>query len=221
MKNAQKLQLKIAKELGTRFFENIERVKNLLMLFGYLEKTTVENTNFNKRTNLDDILRSYVVLLHANLEDYLRNLAKITWIAKDSEFYDAIPIFRENRKKNAEKFLLREIAKHKGKSVNTLLKNSLFDYVENNLTFNDTGQISSHLLSCNAFNENCRKSLKKIDSFLKRRHRIVHHADKSLNSKHRFSSISRKQVEGWLFCVRDIVTESLMAHTEYLRTLNE
>lgn len=117
MKNAQKLQLKIAKELGTRFFENIERVKNLLMLFEYLEKTTVENTNFNKRTNLDDILRSCVVLLHANLEDYLRNLAKIAWIAKDSEFYDAIPIFRENRKKNAEKFLLGEIAKHKGKKV--------------------------------------------------------------------------------------------------------
>ncbi len=67
-----------------------------------------------------EILRSVVVLNHAYLEDFLRNIALWLLPAASEETLNEVPL---SGSRHAEKFWLGKLAKHRGKTVDDFLAN--------------------------------------------------------------------------------------------------
>ncbi len=212
---------KSAQELYDSMSINSDRVQSLLTTYLYLKKEKIE-PRINEVPNeyhVDDLLRATVVLLHSILEDFLRTSAIMTW--KDQEFIlkGNIPLIGSY---DSKKFHLGDLISHNGKSVRSLIRESIESYVYSSLTFNNSSQIVSHLEKCGIFNEKIVPILPEIDNFLKRRHKIVHHSDLSKpknNGRRKLSRISIKTVISWWKSVAKLMVLTAEAYVEKIKEM--
>jgi hypothetical protein len=95
--------------------------------------------------------------------------------ARDDRSFDGVPL--AGSKGRAEKFALGQLAQHRGKTVDQLLRQSVSDYLSRS-NFNNVIEISTLLdkLGFNPVDHN--KAFDAIDRMIARRHQIVHRADK-------------------------------------------
>ena len=140
-----------------RTLENINRVKNLIKIY---ERIKDDKTEHNT-----DVLRAAVVLLHAALEDCLRSIS-----------YSKLPFaLPEELNKMQYKVPLGRVAEYREKTINELVEDIVFENLER-ATYNNQEDISKTLKSLAITIE--KFDLPLLDTAIKRRHKIVHRADR-------------------------------------------
>ncbi len=186
-----------------QFMRNVGRVKSLVELYDTIQEIRSRNGRGKKgRRKVEevDLLRSAVVLLHATLEEFLRAKVIQFFPYSQPDAFKSIPLFGlENNR--ADKFGLDSLVKHRDKTVDSLLRESVRSHAYQR-SFNDGTDIMSWLERVGVRpDDELRKRLAKIGPMIKRRHSIVHNADlgsKSGKGNHRTSSLSRDTVDTWI-----------------------
>jgi RiboL-PSP-HEPN len=175
-----------------RLTENNDRVSRLLDLFDHLDELDVEGG--------EDLLRAAVVFIHAYLEDFLRTIAIELLPAGDETCLKDIPLAGTGSFGRSEKFVLGQLAQHRGKMVDALLTESVSDYYGRS-TFNSTDEISSLVKRVGFTPEEHNADFEAIDQMIRRRHQIVHRADRvkdPASDSFVLQPIKRSEVVRWL-----------------------
>jgi hypothetical protein len=124
------------KRLEARFFLNMKRVGALIDL--------VTSRSLAAATGPleSDISRAAVVFLHATFEDMLRTAARQLPTAVSSGALTKIPL--SGMPGRAEKFHLEALVKHRGKTVDELLRESVEAYW-NRMSFSECDDVEQAL----------------------------------------------------------------------------
>lgn len=185
----------LLEELTEHSLMNYYRIENLIQLY---EKETKDKKG--KRFNHQiDILRSAVVFIHATLEDGMRSIAKHYLPLCDKEIIDKIPLIDINKSGKPEKFFLGRLLSHSDKSVNELIEESISSYLDK-ISFSSVSDIASMLSTFKINQSKINKLYPSIEEMMKRRHHIVHRADKIKASgpgRQYAKSLSAKKVRDW------------------------
>ncbi|WP_375031475.1 HEPN domain-containing protein [Flavobacterium sp. LAR06] len=170
---------------------------NLLKIYKQLD----DNKGRGRRpTHNLDILRTSVVFTHSTLEDYLRNILTIKLPTSDAITLNSIPLIGTSENGRKTKFDLGDLVAHKELKVEKVIEISVKEYLSC-VSFNDTNDISAHLkkISINLTPE-ITELLPTLNEFIKRRHNIVHNADRELEIRrgnHTIKSINYNKVLKW------------------------
>jgi len=189
------------REILALFAQNIKRVENLISLYG----PPVRGRRKVKET---DILRAALVLLHATLEDFLRSLLILKVPNADQEIVDKYPLAGSDRKR-PEKFSLGALAKHRGTSVDELIRQSVVDYLDRWSNFNDLGEVKKALVLCGIDNDLIEgHDFGYLPAMIARRHNIVHKADRNGirqgQGHHTTKSIGLKEISRYVESVKNL-----------------
>lgn len=207
----QQLEVRLRPYLD-RLDENVARISRLLQFF---------DGELSKREGGDDILRAAVVFIHAYLEDFLRTLAAELLPAGDERSFEDIPLAGSKSYGRGEKFALGQLAQHRGKTVDQLLRQSVSDYLSRS-NFNSTTEIASLLVRLGFRPEEHNSAFDAIDRMIDRRHQIVHRADKGSSSgKTTLQPIERAEVVEWLQATHGFTSSLLTPLMRKLPTLLE
>jgi len=179
--------------------EGLQRGLKLVEAAGETDKETSE-----------EILRAVVVLNHAYLEDFLRSVALWLLPIANEDALNDVPLVGTSGR--AEKFQLGKLARHRGKKIDDVIRESVAAYMER-YTFNNVPAIKSFLASVAVklpSREEVDSSsspiprlaidgevLALLEAMMKRRHHIVHRADKA-KTGNGLQEITKGEVAGWL-----------------------
>jgi len=179
-----------------RMSENLGRVQTLISLY---KVAKTDSPPSDKGTLRAEILRAAVVFLHASVEDFLRTLARLHLPQASPEKLNKIPLASVARSRNAEKFLLGELARFRGKTVNEVIEESVALHLER-ATYNNARDVIEVTTAIGVEKAAIKKFLPKLDRMMKRRHQIVHRADRSskMGGETKSTAISSMHVEAWL-----------------------
>jgi len=163
------------------------------------------------RSQAQDVLRAAVVLNHAYLEDLLRTLASQLLPEAGEEALNDIPLAGSGSAVHPQKFQLGRLAQHKGKTVDTVIRESIAQHLDR-ATYNDTNQISQLLktLGFNVAEHN--RYFPSIQQMIERRHQIVHRADKAKaadSNAYELQPLEPQQVSRWVKATTNFM-QSLM-----------
>jgi hypothetical protein len=187
------------------FDKNFDRINNLLTLYEGTSKG-----KGRKATHNLDLLRATTVFVHSTLEDYLRNVMIWKLPSASKERINHIPLVGTSEIGRKTKFELGELVTHRNKLVAEVIDLSIKEYL-GTVSFNDTSDIATSLSNISIeTTENIKKLFPILNEMIKRRHKIVHNADRDSSSgsgNHRIKSISLKQVESWRTAVDKFVRE--------------
>lgn len=188
-------------EPHARFTDNVARVRNLVGLYESLG----EGKPGRRPKQATDVLRSAVVLLHAALEEFLREVSRKGLAASSTESLERIPLAGTGR--YAEKFHLGSLTKFRGLTVDELLQKSVDDHLEYS-SFSDPGDVKRVLKAVGLHVDHDWSGL---SAMMRRRHQIVHQADKNPEhgswGKPRTQLIPQRVVEAWIAEVIALVGE--------------
>jgi hypothetical protein len=181
---------------------------NLQQSLERIQKLVVASTAMSSDVGAD-ALRASVVLLHASLEDFLRTMAQSLLPQSNESCLNEIPLVGLGARK--EKFFLGRLARHRGKLVDEVLKESVAEYLEHS-NYNSTQEIAI-LLETLGFNvaEHARV-FTVLDQMIVRRHQIVHRADKTKDSgseTYVLQPIQAADVRGWAAAVAVFIVSVL------------
>lgn len=187
------------------FEKNFLRLKNLIELY-----KSISTGQGRKPTNSLDILRATTVLAHSTLEDYLRNLLLWKLPSENQEKINNIPLMGTSLIGRPTKFSLGELTLHRGKSIDEVIDASVKEYL-NTVSFNDTSDIVKALTSISiTITPEMQNLFPTLNEMIKRRHNIVHRADRDVSvgrGNHRIKSISVQKVEKWKKEIDKLVIE--------------
>lgn len=189
-----------------RFALNIARVRNLVTIY----ETTLAGAGQGRRSHQKtDVLRAAVVLLHSSVEDVLRSLAYWKLPCATVEVLAQFPLVGNGP---AMKFNLGALAAHRGKSVDDVIKASVDSYLERS-NYNNTIEVSSFLTQIGLNVAAVNHTYPLLDDLMKRRHQIVHRADKDEaggQGNHKVRSLSPAPVKNWVANVEVFVAAVLV-----------
>lgn len=187
------------------FDKNFLRLNNLISLY-----KTLSTGKGRKPTNSLDILRATTVLAHSTLEDYLRNLLNWKLPQQNKDKINHIPLVGTSESGRATKFTLGDLVIHKGKTVDSLINTSVSEYL-GTVSFNDTSDIASALTGISLIvTPQIQNTFTVLNEMIKRRHNIVHRADRDDNigsGHHTIKSISVQKIEKWKKAIDKLVVE--------------
>ncbi|MDF2186816.1 HEPN domain-containing protein [Paraflavitalea sp. CAU 1676] len=187
------------------FDKNFLRLNNLISLY-----KTIAVGQGRKPANSLDILRATTVLTHATLEDYLRNLLEWKLPTQGREKIETIPLVGTSAIGRPTKFTLGDLVAHRNQSVDIIIKQSVKEYL-GTMSFNDTSDIAKALVSIAlVVTPDIQGLFPAVNEMIKRRHNIVHRADRvevAGSGNHSITSISVQKVEKWKNTVDKLVFE--------------
>jgi hypothetical protein len=190
-------------EIEIRFNSNLERVEHLVALY-----ETATTGPGRRPVDTSDILRSAVVFLHATLEDFLRSLLECKPTTAQALYLKDIPLMG---KKPRSSFTLDDLAHFRGSNVDDIISRSVADYLERS-NFNDPGEVGSVLESIGLMRSLLDPYRDKLGPMMKRRHWIVHRADRNKatgSGQHAALGLQKATVETWSNAVRQFGTAVL------------
>ena len=193
-----------------RFHENANRVRNLVELYRVLNVGQAGKP----LTAKSDVLRASVVLLHATIEEFLRELARVGLVDGSPEALAKIPIFGSEGR--AEKFDLGSLSSFKDDSVRDLIRKSIGEHM-GRTTYNNPGAVKALLKDVQIAPDHDRCSWDAVGNLMARRHKIVHEADrnpKTGRGHSRSEPLSQETVNRWLKAVEGLVKEILRANED-------
>jgi hypothetical protein len=186
------------KEVLESLFVNLDRVRWLLTVYEWLRKYRKGPARGRTFGHLADMLRAATVLCHATLEDGLRSLLLLL-LPRTKECLDGIALAGFSEYGRAEKFSLGELSRFKGKTAEEIVELSVIEHLGRQ-SFNDATDICRALERMDIDPACCKKRLKYVEEMMKRRHHIVHNADRDRKKGrgHHFAlSISAREVRCW------------------------
>lgn len=176
------------------FDQNITRVNALTDLYDSLPRSVKGRYSGGGV----DVLRAAVVLLHASLEDLLRQVAGFRIPEGAEEAMAKIPLAGCAPR---EKFTLGDLAPFREKTVREVLKESVRQHYTSTVTFNSVAHIEEVLERCGLKQERLKRFYPALGAMMARRHDIVHRAD-IVDSSHGPQSLSASKVQGWSSATR-------------------
>ncbi|MEN7431390.1 HEPN domain-containing protein [Chromobacterium sp. TRC.1.1.SA] len=184
--------------IQTNMRRNITRVRNLLDLHAEFR---VEVIAGRPPTYLSDLLRACVVMLHASFEDVCRSIAAEKLPHASPDVLNGIPFSKDIGK---PKISLGDLVPHRDKKVSDLIQDSISQYLEG-FSVNNAPEIDEFLRKIGITDVvEFRRGFPKFATLclaIKRRHHIVHQADKNPNAggagHHAAQPISRDTVVEW------------------------
>jgi hypothetical protein len=194
-------------EIRKTFLANIDRVRHLAGFFEILSESGRGRTP----VHITDILRSSVILLHATLEELLRQLIILKYPEMDEATLNEIPLVGLNDHGRPEKFFLGKLSLHRGKSIEDLLEASVRAH-SNNFSANSANDVCYVLKKLGIDISVVQPEIARLDEFIQRRHHIVHQADRNHRSgkgHHATNPLRLETVMGWASCVLVIGTFAL------------
>lgn len=188
-------------EITALMDENLERVENLVSLYG-------EPTPGRRKVKDTDVLRAGLVFLHASMEDYLRSLLGWKIAAFDEETLNKYG-FPNGTKRPPTKITLGELSAHRGKSVDALIEEAVKGHLEEFQSFNDLGEVKRALEQCGIDHATVDgHNFGDLPAMISRRHNIVHKADRNEviggQGNHKTKSIGAATVNNYLQSVKDL-----------------
>jgi hypothetical protein len=190
-------------EIENRFNGNLDRVELLVVLYG-----TGSTGPGRRAVDKSDILRSAVVFLHATLEDFLRSLLEWKLPSAQASYLKDVPL---TGKKPRSTFALDDLALFRGSTVDDLISRSVADHLERS-NFNDPGEVGAVLERIGLLPSLLDPYRGKIGPLMKRRHWIVHRADRNTatgSGQHAALGLQKATVETWLNAVKQFGTSVL------------
>jgi hypothetical protein len=177
-------------------WDTLVRVRNLIRIY---DVSLPKGKKGRKPTGSTDVLRAAVVLLHSGLEEFLRALIRADWPHGAEDILNQVPLVGDGRRGRPEKFFLGKLHKHRGKTVDDLITESVREYLETT-NFNNVGEIKSTLTSLGVELSCGDPYYASISQLTERRHQIVHRGDVNAQrgrGHHSTSSISVSTVRAW------------------------
>lgn len=179
------------------FDKNYGRITNLLKIYKNLD----ENKGRGRRpTHNLDILRTCVVFTHSTLEDYLRNVLTIKLPSSSAITLNNIPLLGTSENGRKSKFELGDLVALKGLNIEKVIEKSVKEYLSY-VSFNDTSDVVSNLTKISiTITPEITEMLSTLNEFIKRRHNIVHNADRDFiqgRGNHKIKSINYNKVLKW------------------------
>lgn len=152
-------------------------------------------------------------MTHAYLEDLLRTVGGACFPNADEHTLDSVPPAGIGNRGRAEKFSLGKLRQHMGKSVEEMIRESVSYHLEHR-SFNSVTEIISFLedlgmspqekdwesdltAMCQKTGATKKGTLADLDEMIRRRHNIVHRADKN-TSGDGLQSIAPDHLLVWL-----------------------
>lgn len=194
---------------------NFIRVERLVKLY----QREAEGKRGRRDSSTIDVLRSAVVFIHATLEDGMRTIIRHEFPRHRREMLDKIPLVGIAQSGNPEKFFLGRLAEHSGKTIDSVIEESLAAYLERT-SFTSSNDLVYWLSVLGVEPNTTQHLLPKIEAMMKRRHHIVHRGDKSDSvgpGTQYARSLSAKVVQDW----NTTVNVFLINITERLDNLSE
>jgi RiboL-PSP-HEPN len=186
--------------------KNYGRTTSLINL--YTSLTVVKRGR--RTTEQLDLLRVTVVLLHSTMEDFLRNLLNWKLPTASKEKINKVPLYTSSYDPRKTKFELGELIEHSNKTAAEIIGVSVREYL-NSVSFNNTNDIVKNLNDIQVnISEDMKRHFAGLDEMIKRRHNIVHQADRDFlvgSPIHKIKSISLDQVRKWQNAVDNFVLE--------------
>lgn len=151
------------------------------------------------KTWISDIFRASIVFLHASFEDALREIARLRLSECPVEILDDIPLVGISTTGQAKKFGLGELSKHRGKTIDNLVQESVNEFLDKT-SFSDCSDVSNILQEKMEIDlSRVRKYFSILDQMMKRRHQIVHRADQEqISGKWRLAPMDGQDVVKWI-----------------------
>jgi len=185
---------------------NLGRVKTLASIY----KTKLAGTGSGRRpVNSADILRAATVMLHATLEDFLRDIARWKLPLANAEALNEIPIASSETK--VFKFNLGYLTKFRGSSVDDIIKQSVIEYL-GQATYNNVSDIKKLFTNIGQDTTKVDPYASDLGNMMERRHHIVHRADKNETTgvgHYSAKSIAHKTVKQWIDTVDKFTSDVL------------
>lgn len=191
--------------IRAKFNENIARVQNLVSIYDAIRGAGPGRRGHQQT----DVLRAATVLLHASTEDLLRSLAYWKLPSANADVLAKISLAGNG---TSTKFSLGDLAAHRGKSVDSVVKESVDNHLERS-NYNNTSEVSALITSIGLDVAPLNHTYALLDELMRRRHQIVHRADRDENAagqgNHRISSIGADLVKRWIDNVNDFASSIL------------
>jgi hypothetical protein len=169
-----------------------------------------EDEKKKSRIILAELLRSEIVLIHAILEDSLREILRFK-LKHDipDELLSSIPLIGISQGGQPKKFGLEDLAKHRAKTVDLIINLSIDEYLDKS-SFSSSQGIASLFQKSGIDVNTLRIYFPSIDKMTTRRHQIVHRADRMGDvSKWQIPQVDPADVFDWMitvfFFVADII----------------
>lgn len=185
-------------DIKERLDHNLDRVSKLLKLYEGLAGPG----QGRRPVHSSDILRAATVLLHATLEDFMRSLERWLLPTAPDTALNGVPL--ASVQGHAQRFKLGDLAKHRGASVDEVIRESVALHLERK-SYSSTTELCSVLTNLEIQTLGLEPCLPVLDELMRRRHHIVHQADGELRKgrgRQRARSIGRIAVQRWLEGVR-------------------
>lgn len=178
-------------EIESRFRENLARVDNLVAAY-----RDAASARGSVSVEAVDVLRAAVVFLHATLEDLLRSLLLWRLPVADAQHLEPVPLAG---KLPRTRFTLGDLAPFRGTTVDDLIARSVSIDLERS-NFNDPGEVGQALERIGLTTALLEPYRDRLGPMMKRRHWIVHRADRNLASgvgRHALQPLQQETVNRW------------------------
>jgi hypothetical protein len=185
-----------------RLNDNISRVRSLIALY----KAEAGQHKGRKGIYVTDVLRAATVLLHATLEEFLRGIALWKWPAADENVLNDVPLKNLSTTGRAEKFYLGHLTPFRRLKIQTLIDQSIAQYLDSSSNFNNTNDMSKFLSGVKVGINLVNAKFPELTALMDRRHHIVHQADRNDRAgpgHHRALSLGAGMVERWADAVEE------------------
>jgi hypothetical protein len=162
----------VKERIASNLRANLTRVKNVVAVYDAL------NTPGPGRPSVQqiDVLRAAVVLLHATLEDLIRTSSEELLPEASPDVLNKIG-FPDGPDKTKEKFTLGELHPYKGRAVDEVIRDAVQARLQRS-NYNNVSEVAGALERIGLRPTLLDHDQDQIESLMKRRHLIVHRADK-------------------------------------------
>lgn len=191
-------------EIRANLEANLKRVQHLVSFYQFF----CDSGSGRTAVHTTDILRSSVVMLHATLEEFLRQMIEWKYPSADESVLDMIPILGLDDHGRPGKVTLGKLTSHRGKTVDELIRLSVQSHC-NQFTASSVADVIRVMKNLGLDISIVQHELAALDEFIKRRHHIVHQADRNLlkgKGHYRAQPLQQEKVLHWSACVLMICT---------------
>jgi hypothetical protein len=189
-------------EVSARFRYNLARVENLVSLFTDLG---VGKGSGRRSTSELDILRAAVVLLHASFEDLIRSTEQAMFTRYSDEIWKTVKFSGlTDRDPDRDRLTVCDLRKYMGRSIDDLIDETITDHL-NKKSYNHIEDLTRFLQAIGVKTDPYKAHFPSLSNLIKRRHHIVHQADKqsaTVQGKWRATEINVTTVQTWIAAVR-------------------
>jgi hypothetical protein len=189
----------------------LRRVVQLLKLFPIIKADKKRKNSYPH-----DILRSAVVLLHASLEDLLRELLRIKASHDPNILYEHLRFpHASDPSKSVEQIRVAAPEQFRGKTIDELIDICISNHLSRR-TFNSKEDIVAALGPLGLNEGDYASYYSDIEAAVKRRHKIVHESDRTAHgtSTHGTpASLTEQEVTAWVRAVSGFGKKALSKFT--------